>query len=368
MDQEATNVDALKDAAERVALARASDKDALWIAGLAALLAVALLDDDLGSPWAIIVIAVAFAAAYRIAKIALYRARGLGWLPIFGNLLPHTVSPTVPAASAAPAAPQPRSALVRRFSLAKTWPAESIVTAKTVGVVTVRAGRPGPHADEFPLGVFLLTEYGLAFLPESRGKLEELIGDIPAGVVTQVAGQIFEPLEYVERWHNTLEFLQEPPTLGEWVTRALEQKHAFAISWGDLTGVMVGQTHAVLSRRTADGAEDDFVILDASPSWPGVLMEHRVFADMKDAVYATVLQPKYDELLPTVRKEFTTQSEVDIKAETWRRTIEWFTTTNPPVENQVRDAMAGILEDYESLPNVVANQPWLFGRQTQETN
>jgi hypothetical protein len=65
----------LKDAAERVVAARWSDKDALWIAGCAAGLAIILLDDPFGSGWGYVVIAAAFGAAYRISKVVLYRVR-----------------------------------------------------------------------------------------------------------------------------------------------------------------------------------------------------------------------------------------------------------------------------------------------------
>ena len=354
---------ALRDAAERVATARASDKYALWIAGVAAALSMLVMGEALGSPWAIIVIATVFGGAYRVAKIALYRARGLGSLPLFGDLLPATVSArssSAPAASGASNVPQPRSALVPRLSFSRTWPAAWIVTAKIAGVETLRGGRLDTATQDLPLGVLLVTARGLAFLPEARGPLEALIGDIPAGVVTQLAGAVFKPIEHLNRWQDVLEATREPPTLVEWMDTALAQKHAFAISWGDLTGVLVGATHTVLTRETADGTREDVIIMDASPEWPGVLMQQRIVADLEGAVLAKVLQPKYDELLPEVRAARATTSETDVGDETWRRTIAWFSTTKPPLETAVREAMAGALDGYAMLPNVVANQPWLF--------
>lgn len=363
-----TGVDVLKDAAERVVTARFCDKTALWIAGGAAVLSVALLSD--GSPWALLAIVVSAVVVHRIAKIALYYTHGLGWLPLFGNLLPHTVSntasPTKPASPSAAAATvvEPRSALVPRLSFSQTWPAAWIVTANVTGAVTLRAGRADTKWDDMPLGVFMFTERGLAFLPESRDKLEQLIGEIPAAVVTQVASNLFEPVEYLERWQNTLEAIRPDPTLAEWMEKGLAQENAFAISWGDLTGVMVGRTHTVLTRRTVDGAQDDFIILDASPSWPGLMMQKRIVADLKDVVFVKLLQPKYDELLPTVRRELATKSEADIGAETSRRAMAWFKATVATTERFVRDAMGETLEGYSWLPNVVANQPWLFEKKS----
>jgi hypothetical protein len=363
MEQESSaETGALKNAAERVAAARASDKDALWIAGAAAGIALLLLDENLGEPWAIIVLAAAFGGAYRIAKIALYRMRGLGWLPLFGDLLPHTVSPVTDAAPAplASVVQQPRSALVPRLPFSVTWHAAWIATAKIVGVTTLRGGRTGTNYQDLPLGVFLLTERGLAFLPEARGKLEELVGEIPAAVITQIGSTLFEPVEFVERWNNTLEAIEQAPTLAEWMQKALASKHAFAISWGDLTGVVVGATHTLLTRQTADGALDDFIILDASPSWPGVLMQKRIVADLKDVVFVKVLQPKSDELAPEVRRELATDDAAEINAEASRRAMEWFSATKPPLEQLVLESMAPALEGYAMLPNVVTNQPWLF--------
>jgi hypothetical protein len=332
-------------------------------------MAVILLGENLGTPWAVIVIAAAFGGGYRISKIALYRARGLGWLPLFGNLLPSTVSPSTGAtpSQSASVVQQPRSALVPRLPFSVTWHAAWIVTANIVGVTTLRGGHPGTNHQDLPLGVLLLTERGLAFLPEARGKLEELVGDIPAAVLTQIASSMFEPIEFVERWRNTLEVIEQAPTLAEWMEQALAQKHSFAISWGDLTGVMVGPSHTVLTRQTADGAQDDFIILDASPSWPGVLMQRRIIADLKDVVFVKVLQPKYDELAPAVRRELATDSAADINAETSRRAMEWFTAAKPPLEELVLESMAPALEGYAMLPNVVANQPWLFDKQAGET-
>lgn len=365
-EESSTGVGTLKDAAERVVNARRSDKDALWAAGAAAGISIILLGENLGAPWAIIVIALAFGLAYRISKIILYRVRGLGWLPLFGNLLPHTVSASKAAQPSAPGPVEPRSAQVARLSFSRTWPAAWIVTAPSAGVVTLRGGRGGKH-DDMPLGVFMFTERGLAFLPESRDKLEQLLGDIPAAIVTQVAGAVFEPIEKIEAWKDTFEMMEKPPTVAEWMEKALAQKQAFAISWGDLTSVMVGQTHTVLRRQTADGAEEDFIILDASPGWPGVMMQRRIVADLKDVVFAKILRPKYDELLPAVRRELAGKSEADVEAETSGRAMAWFKETPPTMEKVVRDAMAEALEGYSWLPNVVAKQPWLFETKTQET-
>lgn len=368
-EQSSTGVGALKDAAERVAKARQCDKSALWYGGAGAGLAVMLLGDNLREGWSYIVILAAAVAAHRIAKVILYRINGLGWLPVFGNALPHTVSRS-PAKAAppsdAPAVPQPRSALVSRLSFSKTWPAAWIVTAKTTGVVTLRGGRPETNRDDLPLGVFMLTERGLAFLPESRDKLEEYLGDVPAAVAMHVAGAMFEPIEVAEAWKDTFELMKDPPTLAGWMETALAQKNAFAISWGDLTGVMVGATHTVLTRRTADGAQDDFIILDASPSWPSILMQRRIVVDLKDFVYMTILMPKHAELLAGVRRELAGKSEDDILTETSRRTMAWFSESKPLSEKAVRDAMAEALEGYSWLPNVVAKQPWLFENKTQE--
>lgn len=361
MDQgERKGFNPLLDAAERVAAARRSDKDALWIAGAAAGLTVILLGEALGSAWAIIVIAAAFGLGYRIGKIVLYRVRGLGWLPLFGDLLPQTVSPGSSSAPAAPAAVQVRSALVPRLAFAQTWPASWIVVSEMHGATTLRGGRADTDAQNMPLGVLLLTERGLAFLPEARGKLEELIGDVPAGVVTQVAGTLFEPIEFVESWKDRMEAMAPPPTLADWMAKALAQKNAFAISWGDLTGVMVGRTHTVLTRETSDGTREDFVILDAS-AWPGVLMQKRIVADLKDAMRVKVLKPKIDELLPTVRTQLAGRGEEEIGEEALRRAMAWLNET-PPAQNEqaLKDAMAPVLEDYSIFPNIVANQPWLF--------
>lgn len=355
-----TGVDALRDAAERVAAARRSDKDALWIAGAAAGLTVIFLGEALGSAWAVIVIALAFGLGYRIGKIALYRARGLGWLPLFGDLSPNTVSPK--SGAEAPAAEQVRSALVPRLAFAQTWPAAWIVVSEMHGATTMRGGRLDTDPRDLPLGVLLLTERGLAFLPEARGKLEELIGDIPAGVVTQVAGTLFEPIEVVESWKDRMEAMEQPRTLADWMAKALAQKHAFAISWGDLTGVTVGVSNTVLTRQTADGARGDFLILDNS-AWPAVLMQKRIVADLRDAMRTKLVQPKIDELLPTVRTQLAGRGEGEIGQEALRRAMAWLEETPAAQKEQtVRDAMAPALEGYSFLPNVVANQPWVFAK------
>lgn len=363
MDQgERKDFNPLLDAAERVAAARRSDKDALWIAGAAAGFTVLSLGEALGSAWAVMVIAAAFGLGYRIGKIVLYRVRGLGWLPLFGDLLPQTVSPGSRSAPAAPAAMQVRSALVPRLAFAQTWPAAWIVVSEMAGATTLRGGRADTEPQNMPLGVLLLTERGLAFLPEARGKLEELIGDVPAGVVTEVAGTLFEPIEFVESWKDRMEAMEAPRTLADWMAKALAQKNAFGISWGDLTGVMVGVSHTVLTRQTADGAQEDFLILDNS-AWPGVLMQKRIVADLKDAMRTKVLQPKIDELLPTVRTQLAGRSEDEIGEEALRRAMAWLKETPAAQKEQaVRDAMTPALEGYSFLPNVVANQPWLFAK------
>lgn len=365
MDHGERKGDPLLDATARVSAARRSDKDALWIAGAAAGLTFLLLGEAAAEGWAILVIVAAGGLAYRISKIVLYRVRGLGWLPLFGDLLPETVSPQQPqpANADAPAtvsAPEPRSALVPRLAFAQTWPASWIVVSETAGVTTLRGGRPDTDYRDLPLGVLLLTERGLAFLPEARGMLEERLGEIPAAVLTKVAGTLFEPIEFVESWKDRMEAMAPPPTLADWMAKALAQKHAFAISWGDLTGVMVGRTHTVLTRETADGTREDFVILDAS-AWPGVLMQKRIVADLRDAMRVKVLKPKIDELLPTVRTQLADRGEEEIGEEALRRAMVWLNET-PPAQNEqtVKDAMAPVLEDYSIFPNIVANQPWLF--------
>lgn len=362
MDQgKRKGANALLDAAERVAAARRSDKDALWFGGAAAGLTLVLLGAAAAAAWAIIVIAAAFGLGYRISKIALYRARGLGWLPLFGDLLPQTVSAKspAPAATAASSAPQPRSALVPRLAFAQTWPAAWIVVSDMFGATTLRGGRPDTDARDLPLGVLLLTERGLAFLPEARSKLEELIGDVPAGVLTEVAGTLVEPIGYVGKWKDTMEAIAPPPTLADWMAKALAQRHAFAISWGDLTGVMVGGTYTVLTRNTADGTREDFLILDTS-AWPGVLMQKRIVADLSDAMRTKVLLPKVEELLPTVRTQLAGRGEDEIGQEALRRAMAWLNETKPSTEQTVRDAMAPALEGYSFLPNIVTKQPWLF--------
>lgn len=363
---------ALTDAAERVSRARACDRDAAVLGIGAGALTVALLGENLREVWSYFVILFAGFIAYRLSKSVLYLVRGLGWLPLLGNALPNTVSPSMSAPGTTPASreaavavPEPRSALVPRLAFATTWPATWIISGDVSGVVTLRGGRPGKH-DDMPLGVFMLTERGLAFLPESRDWLEEKLGELPAALATHVAGEIFEPVQVAEAWKDRFEVMNQPKTLGEWVERALAQKNAFAISWGDLTGVMVGQTHTVLTRRTADGAEDDFIILDASPDWPGLMMQKRIVADLMDVVFVKILQPKCDELLPAVRRELGNKSEDDIRAEAMRRATGWYKQAAPSMEKLVRDAMGETLEGYAWLPNVVANQPWLFDKKTPE--
>lgn len=364
---------ALKDAAERVARARVCDRDAVFIGISAGALAFPLVGDYVHEGLSLLVMLVVGLIAHRLSKSVLYRVRGLGWLPLFGNALPDTVSPSMPTPQTTPASsetaatvPEPRSALVPRLAFATTWPATWIVCGKVSGVVTLRGGLPGKH-DDMPLGVLLFTERGLAFLPESRDWLEEKLGELPAALATHVAGELFKPVQVAEAWKDRNEVMDQPKTLGEWVERALAQKNAFAISWGDLTSVMVGQTHTVLTRRTADGAEEDFIILDASPSWPGLMMQKRIVADLMDVVFMKILQPKCDELLPAVRRELGNKSEVDVRAEAMRRATDWYKQAAPSMEKFVRDAMGETLEGYAWLPNVVANQPWLFEKKTQES-
>ncbi len=361
-----------KEAAERVEAAKAADKDALWIGSSGAGLAViVLVSAALASAWwAVIVIAIAFALPYRIAKIALYRWRGLGALSLSGDLQSHTVSPPPPAPEKAPeqklpaAAPRPRSALVPRLDFAPHMYPHEVLLAKTVGVETLRGGQPGVDFHDLPLGVFLLTQKGLAFLPAARGRLEELIGEIPAAALSQVAGELFEPLDFVERLRGVAEITKEPPTVAQWMATALKQKHHFVIAWGDLTGVMLGREHMVLTRDTGSGESEDFIILDASPSWPQSLMQHRIVTDLKEAVHAKILHPKYAEFQPVVRGEMDPGTpETGINDEAARRTMAWFSNTNPGIEAAVKQAMAPALEDYAILPAVVENQPWLFSNE-----
>lgn len=76
-----------------------------------------------------------------------------------------------------------------------------------------------------------------------------------------------------------------------------------------------------------------------------------------------LVQPKIDELLPTVRTQLAGRGEDEIDQEALRRAMAWL--EEAPVaqkEQTVRDAMAPALEGYSFLPNVVANQPWLFAK------
>jgi hypothetical protein len=198
-----------------------------------------------------------------------------------------------------------------------------VLLAKTIGVETLRGGRSGVEFRDLPLGVFLLTQRGLAFLPAARGKLDELIGEIPAATVTQVASQLFEPVEFAERIREVEEVTKEPPTLARWMDTALKQKHHFVIAWGDLTGVMLGREHMVLTRDSGTGEREDFIVLDASPSWPEGLMQQRIVTDLKEAVHAKILHPKYAELLLAVRAELKPGTpEKEINDEAARRTFQ----------------------------------------------
>lgn len=353
--------------ASRVAAAKRSDKDALWVGFGAGGLAFLLLGPLAAAWWAIIAIAAAFALAYRIAKVVLYRVRGLARLSLFGDLQAKTVSPqanearAAPSAPAAQAPPEPRSALVPRLSFAPDVHPHEVLAAERGRAVTLCGGLPGTEFRDLPLGMFLFTQGGLAFLPEARGKLEELIGEIPAALAKEVAGELFETVKTVQNFHTAAELSKEPAPVAEWMATALRQKHHFVIAWGDLTGVMVGATHTVLSRETAEGAREDFIILDASRSWPSVLMQQRIMADLNEAVREFVLRPKYRALLPQVRAEMNAETpEAEIHGEAERRARAWFSSTKPAIGPTVKEAMAPALEGYSFIPKVVENQPWLF--------
>lgn len=376
MASEPDPYDRLAEAAARVATARASDKDALWIAGLAGGGAFLWLStiEKLEEAWALLVIVGAFGLAYRIAKIVLYRMRGLGQLSLFGNLLPSSVPLTdAPGAatgsddaSAIPLAPEVRSATVARLPFTRTPPDVAVVLSELLAVETLRAGRVGTANDDLPLGVLMVTSAGLAFMPEARGKLEDMFGDIPGALVGDFAGKLLPPLEQLQGIKDAMEIVETPPKLSEWMDTALAQKHAFVIAWGDLVGVVASPVSVLLERRS-DAGEAAFRMLIDGSQLVTALMQRRIGTELREAVTEFVLRPKFDELLPQVQAELANAppSETGEDSETRarniaaERTMLWFAEA-PPVEPLLREKMQPALEGYASVPGVVAQQPWLF--------
>jgi hypothetical protein len=370
--------DRLAEAAAQVAAARAADKDAFMYAGVAGVVVFFWLSGSeyLGEAWAVPAVVVAFAVVYRVAKVVLYRNRGLGRLPLFGSLLPSSVPLSDgPADSSGPegtagtllAPEEPPSAYVPRLAFTRTPPDAAIILAKHVAVDTLRAGRANTPSDDLPLGVLLVTSDGLAFLPEARDHLENLIGDVPAGLVGKLAGQLLPPVERLQAMKDVLELYDSPPPLSEWILVALKQKHAFVIGWGDLVGVHASPASLVLTRRN-DAEETSFKLLTDGSQLVTGLMQCRIAADLQETVLEFVLRPRFQELLPQVEAELAASAPgkdaAELKAQAQEvageQTMRWFSETTPALEDLVREKMQPALAGYAQLPGVVAHQPWLF--------
>jgi hypothetical protein len=233
-----------------------------------------------------------------------------------------------------------------------------------VNTETLRGGLPGTNHVDLPMGVFLVTERGLAFLPGDQGRLEGIMGDLPAGMVMEAAGMAFAPIDAFNRLQTIHDF-DKRPTLGEWVKESMAHRHAFVIPWGDLTHVLVGVESMVLTRETADGTRSDHVILDGSRIWPTFLMQQRIVSDLKEAVFAHLIRPKFEALLPEViekrRAEGQPADDDSARLEAASRALKWFTEERPrETESVVRNALAPALAGYAIFPKIVENQPWLF--------
>ncbi len=240
------------------------------------------------------------------------------------------------------------------------------MSASVVNTETLRGGLAGTDPVDLPMGVFLLTERGLVFLPGDQGRLEGVIGDLPAGMVMEVAGMVFTPVDVLNQLQS-IKDLDGPTTLGEWVRESLMHRHAFVIPWGDLTHVLVGAESMVLTREAADGTRTDHVILDGSRVWPTFLMQQRIVSDLREAVFSQILRPKIEALLPEVVAEWRGRGE-DVagddsraKLEAASRALAGFTAAPPQdTEAVVKLALAPALAGYAILPKIVENQPWLF--------
>lgn len=361
--------DPLLEAASRVFAARQADKFAVWLALAAAGVGLVVLmqrgwQDEW---WALGALGIGAALVWRVGRVVIYRVHGLGSLPLFGgDIHAKTLTPAPPSDRPLPSWVEtaPRSASVPRLAFQPEVAAHAVVTANVVNTATLRGGLPDVDHDDLPMGVFLVTERGLAFLPGDQGRLEGIIGDLPAGMVMEVAGMAFTPIDVFNRL-QTIDDFERRPTLGEWLREALGHRHAFVIPWGNLTGVLAGGDTMVLTRETADGTRSDHVVLDGSRIWPTFLMQQRIVSDLKEATFARLIRPKIDALLPEVFAERQAGGQPtdddSVRLEAVSRALAWFTEELPPETGPVvRDALAPALEGYAILPKIVENQPWLF--------
>lgn len=363
--------DPLLQAAARVFSAREADKFAVWLAvGAAGIGLFFILAGGWESEWWVFgALVVGAALIWRIARVVIYRAVGLGHLPLFGgDIQARTLTPPPASDQPLPAwiETAPRSAAVARLPFRPEVAAEEVVAADVVNVETLRGGLPEIRLQDLPMGVFLVTGKGVAFLPGDQGRLEGIMGDLPAGMVTAAAGMVFSPIDIYNHL-QTISDSDKRPTLGEWVTESLMHRHAFVIPWGDLTHVLVGTETMVLTRETADGTRSDHVVLDGSRVWPTFLMQHRIVSDLKEAVFQRQIEPKFQELLPVVvaehgaKGEDVTIGDPALRIEAEKRALDWFRNQEDAGrEAELKQALAPALSGYALLPKVVENQPWLF--------
>lgn len=375
MTNEPDPYDRLLEAANRVAAARASDKDALWIAGLAGGGVFLWLSDaeKLEEPWTLLAIVTAFGVVYRIAKVILYRQRGLGWLPLFGSLLPSSVPLTseparegesATVATASPAHVEPRSASVPRLPSTRTPPDAAVVGADLLAVETLRAGRSDTKDEDLPLGVLMVTSAGIAFLPEARDQLESMFGDIPGALLGELAGELLPPVQHLKSLQDFHEAFDPPPPLAEWMQRSLRQKHAFVIAWGDLVGAMASPVATLLERRTDEG-DSSFRLLTDESGLVTALMQRRLVTEMREIVLEHIIRPKARELLPAVEKEMADEGDAAdrqtrARTEAAVRAGQWYLETSPPVEALLKAKLQPALEGYAQLPGLVEAEPGLF--------
>jgi hypothetical protein len=231
--------------------------------------------------------------------------------------------------------------------------------------LVLHGGRAGTPVERLRMGAFKVTDYGCAFLPNAQNMMEAKLGEAEAALAIEAAGKVFGMVAALDRFKESVEALEDVPTLEQWEATAIQQADAFVIPWPRLTAVSVGADRTTFERARDDGGTDNFIVAEASLELPTFFMrcrlDHELVAVMRDRIWLPKVKQYFEEhraMLPEGTEPSAVMETAKSKAN------DWVAANQKHIVATLRQALAPVLVAYRDLPAIVEQKPWLFEQES----